>query len=530
MSLHWMTLVRLVVGGLCLLLTGPLLAQDAKDVQRVAAEIDRLIAARYEQEGVTPAPIADDAEFLRRLHLDLCGRIPRAAEVRDFIADPSPDKRRLVIEELLTRPTFVIHHTNLWRAAMIPEADADQGIRFQLPGFEAWLRSRIAENRNFAEITREILTLPLDARNQQQFAQPNSPTPAAFYLAKEFKVEGLTAATSRLFLGVRIDCAQCHHHPFDQWKQPQFWSLAALFGDLPNPTQPNPGTFAPVGDGRSIKIPDTETTVTSKFLDGTEPVWADNKSGRELLADWITAPENPYFAKAAVNRIWSYHFGLGLVEPMDDFSENNPPSHPEILDLLAREFVAHNYDIKFITRAITNSSTYQLSSRQTDPSQSNARLYGRVAVRGLTPEQIFDSLAQATGYRQPFDPEQPINFNNDQSRQEFVGTFTNDADSPTDRATTILQALSLMNGQFVSNATDLTDSRTLAAIIDAPFLDDEGKVDALYLTTLSRMPSNAEREHCLNYLKSGGANADPKSATSDLFWALLNSSEFLLNH
>ncbi|MCB9953414.1 MAG: DUF1553 domain-containing protein [Planctomycetaceae bacterium] len=515
-----------LLGLLCF--TAVVNADEADDVTRLAAEIDRLIEEKWKTEGVTPAPIADDAEFFRRLHLDLCGRIPRAAEVRDFLADESPNKRSEAIEDLLRRPTFVIHHTNLWRAAMIPEADADQGIRFQLPGFEAWLRSRIAENKNFAEITEEILTLPVNPENQQQFIQPDRPTPVAFYLAKEFKVERLTAATSRLFLGVRIDCAQCHDHPFDHWKQPEFWSLAAFYDEVPR-VGPDAQPGAP-GDGRSIQIPETDKTVSARFLDGQEPDWKGGDSSRAKLAKWITSTENPYFAKAAVNRIWSYHFGLGLVEPMDDFSDLNPPSHPELLQLLADEFVSHNYDFKFMTRAITNSKTYQRTSRQTDDSQGDSTLFARSAVRGMTPEQIFDSLAQATGYRQPFDPEQPVNFNNDTARQDFLGTFTNDSDSPIDRATSILQALSLMNGNFVNNATDLTDSRTLAAIIDSPFLDVNERVDALYLSTLSRMPSDAERARCVDYIQSGGSDGDAKAAVADLFWALLNSSEFLLNH
>lgn len=502
---------------------------DADEVASLSATIDRLIAQRWEAEQIVPAPLADDAEFLRRLHLDLCGRIPRASEVRDFLADKAPDKRRREIDRLLKTPTFVIHHTNLWRAAMIPEADASQEIRFQLPGFEAWLRSRIAENRNFAEIAREMLTLPLSPDARQQFAQPESSTPVAFFQAKEFRVERLAAATSRLFLGVRIDCAQCHDHPFDHWKQPEFWSFAALFGDLA-PFQPGEEALKFSSDRRKITIPDTERTVDAAYLGQPVGEWKHGLSGRELLADWITSPENPYFARAIVNRLWSYHFGQGLVDPMDDFSDLNPASHPELLNLLANEFVAHDYDVKWIIRAITNSRTYQLTSRQTEESQGDRRLFARMFVRGLTPEQIFDSLAQATGYRQPFDPEQPLNFNNDESRQEFIGMFANESDTPIDRATTILQALTLMNGQFVGAATDLTDSRTLAAIIDAPFLDVSGQVVALYLATLNRFPTDVERTHCVEYITGGGPKKDPKSALGDLFWALLNSGEFLLNH
>ncbi len=503
-------------------------------VAELAARIDHHIEASWRTEQVTPAPPAGDAEFLRRVHLDICGKIPLAAEVRDFLEDRSPDKRARIVEQLLTRPSAIIHATNLWRAAMIPEAASEVQLRQALPGFEAWLRSRIAENRNFAEIVEEMLTLPLGRESVNIFAAPTEPTPALFYAAKEGRPERLAAATSRLFLGVRIDCAQCHDHPFDPWKQPQFWQHAAFFTDVPlmgdgdgAVTKPTPGnSSAPP----TIRIPDTDRTVTASFLDGTVPRWSAETSAREHLARWIVSDKNPYFAKAAVNRIWSYHFGIGLVEPMDDFGPNNPASHPELLEDLARAFVEHEYDFRFLIKAITASRAYQLSSRHTDPSQDRRNLFARMPVRGMTAEQIFDSLAQATGYRQPFNPEEPINFNDDQTRQEFITNFGNQAESPPDRTTTIQQALSLMNGGFIGEATNLTDSRTLAAIIDAPFLNESEKIDALCLTTLNRYPSDAERQRFLAHVSSAQAAGDRNQAYADLFWALLNSSEFLLNH
>lgn len=519
----WLLLVHGIVGLYAIDLPADDSQIDA--ATQTAQEIDRLIAERQQQESVTPAPIADDAEFLRRVHLDICGKIPPASTVRDFVRDDSPTKRRDIVERLIESPSYVIHYTNLWRAAMIPEADSDQAIRIALPGFESWLRSRIAENRNFAEIVTEILELPIDSNNMRAFAQPDTPSPAAFYQAKEAKPELLAAATARLFLGVRIDCAQCHDHPFDNWKQEQFWQHAAFFTDINVQTDGLGVVTRVLKKPGMIEIPDKDKSVSVQFLNGEAP--AKLTGLRSSLAEWIVSPDNPYFAKAAVNRIWSYHFGIGLVDPMDDFSPHNPASHPELLELLAKEFVAHDYDFKFIIRAITSSQTYQRTSRRTDPSQEHLTVYGRMPVRGLSPEQIFDSLAQATGYRQPFDPEQPLNFNNDQNRQQFLATFSNQSESATDRASTILQALSLMNGNFVSNATDLADSRTLAAVVDAPFLDMAEKIDALYLSTLSRYPHATEREHLQQVIESAN---DQQAVLSDIFWALLNSSEFLLNH
>ncbi|MCA9026503.1 MAG: DUF1553 domain-containing protein [Planctomycetaceae bacterium] len=519
-------------------------AKDLSDeVTRVAAEIDQLIDSEWKANSVTPAPQSDDAEFIRRAYLDICGRIPPASAVRDFLADESPDKRRQLVDRLLGTATYIVHYTNLWRAAMIPEADADQQIRQFLPGFEAWLRSRIAENRNYAEIVEEVLTLPYEAADMQQLQQPDTPTPSAFYRAKEAKPENLASATARIFLGIRLECAQCHDHFFDKWKRDEFWSYAAFFASLQpdqmmQAPQAESATTEEVDDETSlvstlapvVMIPGTDQTATARFLDGSDPQWTSDSDSRQVLANWVTSPENHYFARAAVNRIWSNHFGVGLVDPVDDISDNNPPSHPEVLDLLAKEFAAHDFDVKFIIRVITATRAYGLTSEQTDDSQQTPGMFARMAVKGLTPEQIFDSIAQATGYQQPFNPEQPLNFNNDQRRQEFIETFANSSESPTERQSTILQALSLMNGEFVADATELSESRTLAAIAEAPFLDSSQKVEALFLATLNRPPTENEAATFVEYVSKSDSPAKRNSALGDVFWALLNSSEFLMNH
>lgn len=520
-------------------------AQGLTAPQAVAAQIDALVSEQWVADKITPAAISDDAEFCRRVYLDLCGRIPPASEVRDFLADTTPDKRAQLVDKLLESPTYIVNYTNVWRAIMLPEASSDETIRFLLPGFEAWLRSRLAENRNFAQIAEELLTLPLGAETMENFQQPSAPSPLAFYRAKQGKPEEIAGASARMFLGVRIECAQCHHHPFDKWKREEFWSYAAFFKDTA--TMQAPATVAeqvgeaiagakPADDRRSIKIPDTDKVVPTRFLGGAEPDWSTISDSRANLAQWVISPENPYFAKAAVNRVWAHHFGVGIVDPVDDFGSNNPPSHPEVLDLLAKEFIAHEYDFKFLIRTITATRAYQLTSVRSHESQDNPRQFARMPVRGLTAEQIFDSLAQATGYLQPFDPEQTLNFNQDQARQEFLETF--ETDTGIERQSTILQALSLMNGSFASDATsvqELLRSRndkngTLIAIAEAPFFSQEQRVEALFLATLSRFPSDTEKTRFLNYLKEHAATDVPSRPLADLFWTLLNTTEFLSNH
>jgi hypothetical protein len=205
-----------------------------------------------------------------------------------------------------------------------------------------------------------------------------------------------------LFLGVKVECAQCHDHPFAKWTRTQFWEYAAFFSGL-QVNQRNPNGMGQGLDPkrRQIEIPNAKvkTIVTAKFLDGTDPKWKDDDITRKVLADWATSPENPYFARATANRIWAHFFGIGLVEPVDEFSDENPPSHPELLDALAKGLVENNFDIKFLIRAITASRAYQLTSETTHKSQEDIRLFAHMPIKGLTPEQFFDSFAVAVIYR-----------------------------------------------------------------------------------------------------------------------------------
>jgi hypothetical protein len=518
----------------------------ARDAQALAERIDRHVAARWDADGVRPAPLADDAEFLRRAYLDLAGRIPSVAEARDFLDDKSPDKRRRLVERLLDSSRYVTHFTDVWRALMLPESDANIQSRFLAPGFESWVRKQLAKNAPYDEMVRELLTTPVGPQSFQgiRAAGGADSNAAAFYIAKELKPENVAAATSRLFLGVRLECAQCHNHPFASWKREQFWGYAAFFAGL---QRQGAGDFAVPGreltDRRELTIPGTEKVVQARFLDGAEPRWKARASARETLADWMTSADNPYFARAAVNRLWGYFFGTGLVDPVDDMvGSERVPSHPELLDDLAREFAAHHFDLKFLIRAITTSKTYQLTSARTHPSQDEPQLFARMAVKGLTAEQLFDSLGQATGYQEPRNnlPPGVVVFGNASARQEFLTKFNNRSDKVTEVQTSILQALALMNGKLVADATSLERSETLAAVADAPFLDTRGRIETLYLATLGREPRPKELARLVSYVESGGSDGpgataadrdkNSKQALADVFWALLNSGEFILNH
>src|SRR5262249_28533200 len=325
----------------------------------------------------------------RRVYLDLAGRIPRVAEVRDFLADRAPDKRRRLVGELLDSPHYVQHFSNTWRALVLPNSN-NQQVQFFAAGFQDWLTTPFRHNAPKHQMRRTLLPSnpPPDPRVRQavQFQAGGTPTPIAFLQVNELKPENLAAATSRLFLGVRLECAQCHDHPFASWQRKQFWEFAAFFAGLQRPIPirgPQPAVKES-NDRRHLKIPNTEKVVFTRFLDGTAPDWKDGMDTRRTLAEWVTAPANPFFARTTANRLWAHFFGIGLADPVDDEpTDDNPPSHPELLDELARQLAAHRFDLKYLIRAITASRAYQLASATTDPGQDELRLFARAALKGM---------------------------------------------------------------------------------------------------------------------------------------------------
>jgi hypothetical protein len=529
-----------------LLLTRPTTAAEPAEL---AKEVDRQLAKYFGDNGVTPVEIADDAEFQRRVYLDLGGRIPSVAETRAFLADNRPDRRQRLVEQLLAGTRYVAHFTNVWRALLIPEASNNFLVRTQQSGFEGWLKKQVAANVRYDRMTRDLLTAPIGGDGFAAIANiyGNDSSPLAFYSAKEFKPESLAAGTARIFLGVSVECAQCHNHPFAEWKREQFWSFAAFFAGIQSQRIQDfllPSKEIP--DKRELTIPGTETVVQAKYLDDTAPQWKPKAASRATLADWVTSPENAYFRRAAVNRTWAYFFGTGLIEPVDDMvGPGNVTNHPQLLDLLAQEFVEHQFDMKFLIRTLTLTQAYQRSSRGPVAAEHKGEgpdpaLFSRMPLRGLTAEQLFDSLAMATGFRDAGgsgeDLLSAVLGGNNSARAKFVTKFSNQTQRPKDAQTSILQALALMNGKVIADATSLEHSETLAAVLDAPFLKTPGRIETLYLATLSRRPSARELERAMVFVESAmsGAGADRetvyRTALADVFWALLNSSEFGLNH
>ncbi len=518
----------IAVGIACTLILVPQTA-SAQTPSELAPKIDAIIDTRIAEEAAKPAAMCSDSEFIRRVYLDVAGKIPPVSRVRQFLDNDNPNKRAELVDELLESSRYVVNFTTMWRNALIPEAIGDLRLRQAVPGFEAWLRKALDQDLRYDEFVKRIVNAPLDPNGTPaQYVEGDGPTAAGFYLAKEGKPESLASATSRVFLGRRIGCAQCHDHPFDEWKQEQFWQFAAFFTGataIPN-GMPVKKKLAPA----TIMIPDTEETVKAAFLGGGEPDLKNDANARRALANWVVDKNNPYFAEMGANRLWGHFFGRGLVEPVDDFSAENPASHPELLELLSGSFASSGFDLKFMIRTIAATRTYQRTSQQSDESQAVPELFARMPVKGLTEEQIFDTLAEATGFFEAYRADEPFVLQQNTPRAEFLDLFRNDSDSRAEQQTTILQALAMMNGEFLATHTHLENSQTLAAIVNAPFMNDTDRVETLFLSTLTRKPSATERAKFVDYVQSGGTAKDSKAALADVFWVLLNSSEFLLNH
>lgn len=523
-------MLRFFINLLVLLAIGNPLAAAPSDPRALAARIDHHLAARWKTDNIQPAPIADDAEFLRRVYLDLTGWIPLPSDVYEFLADKDPQKRRKVVDQLLDSPRHATHFSNVWRTLMIPEAAANAEARVFQIGFEAWLFGKLRSKAPFDRVVYELLALPIASEQQAPesvLRHPEKPNPLAFFAVKDASPANLAATTTRLFLGIQIECAQCHDHPFASWSREQFWNQAAFFAGI---ERQGDGIFAPLSEKverREIAIAESKKIAKALFLDQKEPEWNNQVSSRVALASWITSADNPYFARATANRLWGQLMARGIVEPVDDFNDANKPSHPELLDELAQAFVASGFDVRFILRAICASAAYQRTSTRTHASQDEPRVFARMAVKGLSGEQFFDSLALATGYREaPNDR----GFGRERTtvRTLFLEQFA-PRGKLSDPETSILQALTLMNGKFINEATTLAKSPTLTAICEMPRATTAQRIESLYVMTLGRKPTVEEREKILSYtLREGSAKENRR--LSDVFWMLLNSAEFRLNH
>lgn len=490
-----------------------------------AREIDRLIDGHLRATSRPKSPSADDGDFLRRLHLDLTGRIPAAETVRAYLADANPRKREAAVERLLADPLAARQLARLWHNAIVP---LDLNRRIYNEWFLDWLTERFAANDSFDKTVRSILIAEGDSRKNHALG---------FYVAHRRPTHMAKEAT-RIFLGVRLECAQCHDHPFAELTQADYWAMAAFFArmEIRRETRPHLGfiiaessdpTFvAKTMVGGSFKIPDNAiknvgTLVKPHFLDRETPKLSSTGPFRPVLADWMTSQKNSYFARASVNRIWAEFFGRGIVDPVDDLDGLDFPAVPGLLDFLASEFVASGFDVRRLQQAIVLTDVYRRSSRAVAGNESDPLGLSRHNVRMLSSEQLYDSLCVALN-RSEIDIEAspgsvPLG---PDARTRFVNLLK----AQLSEATTsvyehnVQQAVVLMNSPALQ--LDPAAARKLLSV-------DRGvstAIENLYLRTLSRMPTPREIERLSALIDRRGSDG-----YADAVWAVLNSAEFLAN-
>lgn len=488
----------------------------------VSEHIDAMLLAKMREHAVQPAPRANDAEFLRRVYLDLTGQVPQVSATRDFLADDTADKRSRLVDRLLLKPKTFDHLAEVWRNSMLPSNVSPQ-ILENSNGLHAWLRRKFSDNLRYDRIVSDIVAA----------TGTTDDGPALFFTALELEPKKLASATARIFLGLQLECAECHDHPFDDWKQEEFWGYAAFFARLPKADgmmrQSNLRLVdRPTGD---VMLPETQQVVMPKFPGG-RTVGADELgSRRQQLSIWMASPENPYVARAAVNRVWALLFGRGLVDPVDDLGKHNPASHPDLLQLLTDYFIDTEYDLRNLIRTLCATEAYQRTSQVDPASAPEPEWFAAMAVKVLTAEQLYDSLRNCLR-QTPGDSNGVVPFNNampvDYRRLQFVSQMMGRVGSPTDYDRGLQQALRLMNGSETVGATDIAASPLLLSL-NAPFFTDSQRMDILYLATLSRYPTESERQRISQFLQPD-AVGDKQTAYADVLWALVNSAEFVLNH
>ena len=514
------------------------------DALAVAAEIDKLIEAGWKKADIVPAPLADDAEWIRRATLDLIGRIPLAYEVLDFVDETSPDKRSRLIERLLGSPEYVQHQVNIWRDMLLGHPvkisifTLAKVMNLRVP-MERWLETCLQDNLGYDTIVRTLLTIELPNEKENLSATDFKAYPSGplgYYFRQDDLAPAVLAGDcSRLFLGIKLECAKCHDHPFADWKQEQFWQFAAFFSGVRSTPRDGNSTLTIEGEDpekNSLQIPDIDKTVATRFLDGREPQRRPGISSRKLLAEWITSPENPYFARAAVNRIWAEFFGAGLAEPLDDVNDGTASGHLELLDLLARRFQEKKFDLKFLARAIVLSQAYQRTSRLTQNSQRETGTLSKMPVRSLSAEQLYESLVRASSYGQftvPLKRNWRFFSSGMPNRAEFLRHF-GELGPRTETETSMLDALFLMNGELLEILLHPRADETLSDVVNENRISVAEKIEFLYLSALSRRPRLDETERMIHYVESRTSSTERGEPFADIFWSLINSSEFMTNH
>jgi hypothetical protein len=502
--------------------------------------IDDHVLRKLQKLNLPPSPSCTDAEFIRRAFLDAAGILPTPEEVRAFLDSKEPLKRSKLIDTLLERPEFVDYWAYKWSDLLLITSR-------RLPQPAVWsfyqhVRQSVATNKPWDRFTREIITASGGSLQNG----------AANYFVLHKDISDLSEATAVTFLGTSITCARCHNHPLEKWTQDQYWAMANLFGRVSLKNGERPGDVVvqsqPSGEVPHLRrgVPMLPTPLDGKPLAFDSPI-----DRRAYLADWLTSPENPYFAKALVNRVWRNFMGRGLVEAEDDLRQTNPPTNAELFDALARDFVDHKYDVKQLIRTVMNSAAYQRSSQPVKGNESDDRFYSRYLIRRLSAEVILDAYSQVTAVPTPFTQvgsgtggrqnyggyplgTRALQLPDSLIVSQFLDAFGRPERTATcscerQQGSSVGQALHVNNGKTLNDKIRAKDSRVELWLKEN--ISDTEAIKRIFFLALCREPTAAEMAKFTGFLAAGTADPETgrRGAIEDLFWSVLASKEFAFN-
>ncbi|SIN79570.1 Protein of unknown function [Singulisphaera sp. GP187] len=501
--------------------------------------IDTLIFANLKQVGVPPSPVCDDATFLRRVALDIAGRVPTLEEAREFLSSHDADKRDRLIESSLSSPDYADYFANKWTAILRNRRDDTSDITANF-AFHSWVRDGLLANKPYDQMVRELLAATGTIADN----------PAVAWYKRVLEPQQQLEDVAQLFLGVRMQCAQCHHHPFERWSQNDYFSLGAFFsrvGRKPTSTRGESLIFHQRGTAQ-LENKKTKIPVMPATLGGPTLAIPQDEDPRLKLADWMSDKANPYFAKSLVNRYWKHFFKRGLIEPEDDIRETNPATNPELLDALANQFVASGYDLKAVVRVITQSHTYQLSALPNAYNGVDRQNFSHYYPKRMQAEVLLDALDQLTGAKTDFANLPPgtraisLPDNSYNRSSPFLKVFgrpegASVCECERVQSPSLAQSLHLMNAADVKAKLSTPNGR--ADLLAKSNQAESEKVRELYLAAYSREPSVAELKVTEAYVArprvdAQGKPLDParakREAYEDLLWAIINTKEYLYNH
>ncbi|RKU39318.1 hypothetical protein C6496_00860 [Candidatus Poribacteria bacterium] len=508
--------------------------------------LDRHINAVLKREGIQPSKMSKDAEFLRRIHLDMTGKIPTPEEVLDFLKDGSSNKRQRKIDDLLQSEASIDYWTGVWVNWLIGRRrDNDE----QRIGLASWVRDALTKNMPYNQFVQELIAADGELRDNGA---------GNYILRYERSPVVLTSQSSRLFLGLPMQCAECHDHKTEAWLQEDFYGVAAFFTGIESEQKGNIWAVNSIGDERRIRnylitnrpresiwVSRLNTEVFPRFLDGTEYNGAAIEK-RKALAQWITDKSNPYFSRALVNRIWKHFMGRAFVEPLDGFGEENLPTNPALLDWLAKDFIIHGYNLQHLMRTILNSEAYQRTSETNESNKDDELYYSHAYVKPLSAEQFFYSMLQATGFerlqqvkmegikKQGGEDRRGMLRNLEERKRDHLRKFLFLLDNGEMEEIeafngTVPQALMMINGNMVNDSANHEDRGSFINYVLEKWRDPIERMEYIYLNVLSRLPTSQEKTYFQRYLERS-LYSDKALAYEDLYWVLLNSAEFSLNH